>query len=310
MAGTKRRRSTVNGNAERLKGMFFVMMSSMSWGTSGILQAFAPAGAHPLTVGAVRVVFAGFFLAAYMLVKGDGVLPAFRKTPFVPLLITVTGVMGYQFAFFTALTLTGVSIGSMIAIGASPIVAGVFGALFEREPLSGRWAVSTIVAITGCVLLLGGGSSGSLAINWTGAALALLAAFCYALLGLGMKRLAARLTTAETATVTTVASLAIGIPVIIAFGPSWIFTPRGFAVASALGVLTEALPMFLYATGLRMVYLRDAYVVSLVEPLTACLLSALLLGERLTPVSLAGAAFILCGVLMISPSSGGEPQPE
>ena len=116
--------------------------------------------------------------------------------------------------------------------------------------------------------------------------------------------------TAETATVTTVASLAIGIPVIIAFGPSWIFTPRGFAVASALGVLTEALPMFLYATGLRMVYLRDAYVVSLVEPLTACLLSALLLGERLTPVSLAGAAFILCGVLMISPSSGGEPQPE
>jgi DME family drug/metabolite transporter len=283
--------------------MFFVMMSSMSWGTSGILQAFAPAGAHPLTVGAVRVVFAGFFLAAYMLVKGDGVLPAFRKTPLVPLLITVTGVMGYQFAFFTALTLTGVSIGSMIAIGASPIVAGVFGALFEREPLSGRWAVSTLVAITGCVLLLGGGSSGSLAINWTGAALALLAAFCYALLGLGMKRLAARLSTAETATVTTVASLC-------AFGPSWIFTPRGFAVASALGVLTEALPMFLYATGLRMVYLRDAYVVSLVEPLTACLLSALLLGERLTPVSLAGAAFILCGVLMISPSSGGEPQPE
>ena len=300
----------MNGNADRIRGMLFVMMSSMSWGMSGILQAFAPEGAHPLTVGAVRVVFAGVFLAGYMLVKGDSIVSAFRRTPLVPLLITVAGVMGYQFAFFTAIRLTGVSIGSMIAIGASPIVAGVLGALFEREPLSGRWAVSTLVAITGCVLLLGGGASGRLSVDWTGAALALVAAFCYAFLGLGMKRLAARLSTAETATVTTVASLAIGIPVIIAFGPSWIFTPRGFAVASALGVLTEALPMFLYATGLRMVYLRDAYVVSLVEPLTACLLSALLLGERLTPVSLAGAAFILCGVLMISPSSGGEPQTE
>ncbi len=300
----------VNGNAERLKGMFLVMVSSMSWGMSGILQAFAPEGAHPLTVGAVRVVFAGVFMAGYMLVKGNGIVSAFRRTPLVPLLITVTGVMGYQFAFFSALKLTGVSIGSMIAIGASPIVAGALGAIFEREPLSGRWAVSTVVAITGCVLLLGGGSSGRLTVDWTGATLALVAAFCYAFLGLGMKRLAARLNTAETATVTTVASLAIGIPVIIAFGPSWIFTPRGFAVASALGVLTEALPMFFYAAGLRMVYLRDAYVVSLCEPLTACCLSALLLGERLTPVSLAGAAFILCGVLMISPSSGSEAQPE
>lgn len=298
----------MNGNAQRLRGMLFVMMSSMSWGLSGILQAFAPEGAHPLTVGAVRVVFAGFFLAGYMFVTGARILDAFRRTPLVPLLITVTGVMGYQFAFFTAIRLTGVSIGSMIAIGASPIVAGVLGALFEREPLSGRWAVSTLVAITGCVLLLGGGAAGSLSVDWTGAALALLAAFCYAFLGLGMKRLAARLNTTETAAVTTIASLAVGVPVIIAFGPSWIFTLRGFAVASALGVLTEALPMFLYATGLRMVYLRDAYVVSLSEPLTACVLSALLLGERLTPVSLAGAALILCGVVIIAPSSGREAQ--
>jgi DME family drug/metabolite transporter len=66
--------------------------------------------------------------------------------------------------------------------------------------------------------------------------------------------------------------------------------------------------MFLYATGLRMVYLRDAYVVSLSEPLTACVLSALLLGERLTPVSLTGAALILCGVVIIAPSSGREAQ--
>ena len=98
--------------------MLFVMMSSMSWGMSGILQAFAPEGAHPLTVGAVRVVFAGVFLAGYMLVKGDSIVSAFRRTPLVPLLITVAGVMGYQFAFFTAIRLTGVSIGSMIAIGA------------------------------------------------------------------------------------------------------------------------------------------------------------------------------------------------
>ena len=47
-----------------------------------------------------------------------------------------------------------------------------------------------------------------------------------------------------------------------------------------------------------------------INPLVVVLTGTLLLGERLTPVSLAGAALILCGVVIIAPSSGAEPQPE
>ena len=286
----------MTANAERIKGMLLVMTASMSWGTTGILQALAPEGTHPLTVGAVRVVLASFVLMLYVKWKGGSVIAILRKPPLFFLAITAIGVMGYQFTFFPALLLTGVSVGSMIAIGAAPVIAGIMGAVFEREPLSGRWFLSTAIAIIGCALLLGFGSSKDMAVNAKGASLAFLAAFCYATLGLGMKRLGTCLDTVETATAATTASLVFGLPALILFNPMWIFTPRGLAVASALGVLTEALPMCFFAVGLKKIFLRDAYTLSLFEPLTACGLSALILGERLAPLPLFGAVLILCGI--------------
>ena len=290
----------MTAKSERIKGMLLVLMASMSWGTTGILQAFAPEGTHPLTVGAIRVVLASFVLIAYLKWKGESIIAILRRPPLLHLVITVIGVMGYQFSFFPALLLTGVSVGSMIAIGAAPVVAGVMGAVFEKEPLSGRWFISTSIAIAGCALLLGFGSSADITVNMKGASLAFLAAFCYATLGLGMKRLGACLNHVEAAAAATTASLVVGLPVLILFNPMWIFTGRGLVVASALGVLTEALPMCYFAVGLKKIFMRDAFTLSLFEPLTAFVLSAILLGERLAPLPLFGAALILCGILILS----------
>lgn len=288
---------------ERLKGMLLVMTASMSWGTTGILQALAPADAHPLTVGSVRVVLAAVTMIIYNKWKGKSVINILKKAPKGALIITVLGVMGYQFAFFSALKLTGVSIGSMIAIGIAPIIAGLFGSVFENEPLSKRWIISTAVAIFGCFLLLGGSSSASFSVDGKGVTLAFVAAFCFAFLGLGMKRLGTSLDTIETATAATVASLVIGVPVLILFNPLWILTTRGLIIASILGIISEALPMCFFAIGLKKIYLRDAYTLSLFEPLTACFLSAIVLGERLETLPLIGAGLIMCGILLLPSSS-------
>lgn len=290
----------MTAKSERIKGMFLVLMASMSWGTTGILQAFAPDGAHPLTVGAIRVVLASFVLMIYLKWRGESIIAILGRPPILHLVITVIGVMGYQFSFFPALLLTGVSVGSMIAIGAAPVIAGIMGAVFEKEPLSGRWFLSTSIAIIGCALLLGFGSSTDITVNIKGASLAFLAALCYATLGLGMKRLGTCLNHVEAAAAATTASLVVGLPVLILFNPMWIFTGRGLVIASALGILTEALPMCYFAVGLKKIYLRDAFTLSLFEPLTAFGLSALILGERLAPLPLFGAALILCGIFILS----------
>ena len=290
---------------DRIQGMILVLSASMCWGTTGTLQALAPVGAPPLTVGAIRIVLSGIILLAWCGWKNRG-FGFFRRVKPVALLIGVTGMMGFQFAFFTALKLTGVSIGTMIAIGASPIVAGALGSLVEREPLSPRWALSTSVAILGCTLLVLGGSSGNVSLHWGGVGLAFLAAFCYAVMGLGLKQQGTVLPATETTAVTTGAAIAVGLPVLLLLDSSWIFSPGGAVIAFSLGFATMAFPMSLFAFGLKKIFLRDAYTISLAEPLTACILSAVVLGERLSAVSLAGAGLIFLGILLLPASEEKE----
>ncbi|HHY05259.1 MAG TPA: hypothetical protein GX534_08755 [Thermoanaerobacterales bacterium] len=41
---------------KKINGKWLILMASILFGTTGTAQAFAPAGASPLTVGAVRMV--------------------------------------------------------------------------------------------------------------------------------------------------------------------------------------------------------------------------------------------------------------
>ncbi len=309
---------------ERLHGMLLVFLASTCWGTTGTLQALAPEGVSTLSMGALRIVMAGSVLLAWCILRegGTGFL---RKTSLPALLVGMTGLIGFQFSFFAALRLAGVSIGTMITIGSSPVIAGALGALVIREPLSFRWFLSTLVAISGCALLILGGVSGPAAtdpsaivlatetiaesdrpgflaasLSFAGPVLlALFASFCYALMGLGLKMQGRRLDTVQATAVTAGASMIVGIPALLLLDPSWIFTARGCVLAFFLGFVTMVFPICFFSMGLRKIFLRDAYTVSLSEPITALLLSALVLGERLAPLSIGGAALILCGILLL-----------
>lgn len=283
---------------DRIQGITLVLLASFCWGTTGTHQALAPVGTPPLTVGAIRIVISGVILLSWCAFR-TGSLAFLKKTNPAALFAGVTGIMGFQFCFFTALKFTGVAMGTMIAIGASPIFAGLLGAVTEREPLSKRWMLSTLVAVSGCVLLVLGGRGGSIALHWGGVALAFLAAFFYALMGLGLKRQGNFLGAVEATAVTTGAGILVGLPVLLYFDSSWIFTLRGAAIALSLGFATMAFPMSIFTYGLKKIFLRDAYTLSLAEPLTACLLSAFVLGERLSLASMAGAALIFLGLLLL-----------
>ena len=299
----------ISSRKERLYGVFLVLMASMCWGTTGTLQALAPEGAPPLTVGSIRIALSALILLPWCVWRDRGI-GFLRRTSLPALMVGVAGLVGFQFSFFTALKLTGVSIGTMIAIGASPMFAGALGSLVQREPLSARWFLSTAVAVSGCALLVLGGSSGPMLLDPLGIALAFAAAFFYALMGLGFKMQGATLNDTQTIAVTTGTALIVALPVLFALDSSWIFTRAGLGISFSLGFATMALPMSLFSLGLRKIYLRDAYTISLAEPLTACILSALVLGERLSPLSIGGAALIFCGILLLPVSSEGGGEPE
>src|SRR3954466_15111112 len=87
------------------------------------------------------------------------------------------GVCTYQLSFFAAVNLTGVAVGTVVAIGTGPAAAGVLGRLVNGERLSARWALATACAAAGVLLLAGDGGG---TIDPGGIALAVMAGVGYA----------------------------------------------------------------------------------------------------------------------------------
>ena len=90
------------------------------------------------------------------------------------------------------------------------------------------------------------------------------------------------------------------LPVLRTTAAGCLATAGGAALALYLGLVPTALAYALFARGLRRLPAAEAATITLAEPLTAALLGAVVLGEALGPVALAGAALVLGGLLVLT----------
>ena len=285
-------------NSEELKGGLLVVAAGMCWGMTGTIQALAPENATSLTIGSARVFGAGSLLLIWILFRRRGILRG-KKWDLTGILLAASGLTAYQFAFFSAVKLTGVAIGTMVAIGSAPVLAGILGRVFFKECLSSRWFISTLLAITGCFLLVTAGKSNFSSASVTGTILAFWAALSYALEGAGLRLIGAR-DPIETVSLISVASAAMALPWLITGDISWIFSLRGMICIFFLSVLTTILPFSLFAKGIGKITLGKAYTLSLSEPMTAWMLSALLLGEKLSLIGSIGVFILFSGIIILA----------
>jgi DME family drug/metabolite transporter len=203
---------------------------------------------------------------------------------------------GYQLCFFTAVRMTGVAIGTVVAIGSAPVFTGALSRLTGGPRLDVRWMAATAAAAAGCVVLVTGGQAGGVGAGGVGAGgvgLALAAGCCYAIYAVAASRLI-RAGNSETA----VMGLLFGgaavllAPVLAAGSPGWLLTARGLALIAYLGVVTTALAYLFYGRGLRTVSAPVAVTLGLAEPVVAAILGLVVLGERLTITDFVGLALV------------------
>lgn len=280
-----------------LKGILCVVGAGMCWGTTGTIQAFTPPGASSLTVGAARIVFAGLILFVLMFIKKRRALFG-GIWDIKALILAAVGLAAYQLTFFSAVRLTGVAVGTMVTVGSSPLLAGLFGQMFFGERLTLRWRVATVMAIAGCVMLVLGGSSGAFTASFLGIILALGAALSYALEGVGLRLI--KQGPYEVIAVVSGLSALIALPWLATGDISWMLQPRGALCVLLLSVLSTVIPYTLFTIGIQNLELGIVYTLSLSEPLMAWFLSTFLLGERLTRIGLFGVAILFSGIMLIA----------
>lgn len=283
-----------------------VLAAGMLYGTTGTAQALAPGGADPSSVGLLRLALGGLALLPFAAARSGGFRVLLRgASPWV--LLAGAGLAGFQVLFFRGVIAAGVALGTVVAIASGPVFAGALGAAVFRERLSPAWWVSTALAAAGCALVSLGKSAAPAPA--AGIALALGAGASYALLGLGIRKSSAALPSLGAVTLGLLAGSLLLVPVYLASGSGlgWVLSPRGALTAAHLGLLTTALPYFLFGRALGILPMGWVYTLGLSEPLVAALLGILCLRETPSPAALAGIALLTAGLAVSGAAASGKP---
>ncbi len=285
-------------SSNNISGEWFIVGAAVLWGTTGTSQALAPANADPISVGLVRLAIGGALLLLWALLRG-----AFRGGGRWSVKAIAVGgicIATYQVFFFAGVARTGVAVGTMIAIGSAPIIAGVLDWVVQGKRPSSRWVGATILAITGAFFLSGLGQNGATNIDLIGLLLAVGTGASYALYALASKQLLqSHKPDAVMAVLFTLGAILL-LPFLWTVDISWLLEPQGVVVAVHLGVIATALSYILFARGLMAVTVSTAVTLSLAEPLTAATLGIFLLGESLTVTIAVGMGLIFAGLALLA----------
>ena len=278
-----------------MRGYILIILAGFLWGTTGTSQALAPQGATPLAIGTMRLLVGGGALLLLSLMRGEITSLKGWLQP----MTFVAGVSAalYQLTFFAGVALTGVAVGTIVAIGSAPIFTGILGYFGRGEELRQRWFIATSLAIIGCVLLIFSGNE-SVEINPLGILLSLGAGLSYAAFALGNKKLVQEHKPDAAMAVSFSMGALILLPTLFFVDMAWVATSGGLIVSLHLGLIATGLAYMLFGRALQTLPVSAAGTLALVEPLTATLLGIFLLGEQLTPLALLGIVTLFIGLLL------------
>jgi len=286
---------------ERLSGLARIAVAGLIWGTIPLLIRSAD-GASVVKVF-FRVACAAGVIGVWMLVSGGWrevrALPAAKLRQVVGqgLILTLN-----WFLFLTALDLTDVATAELLAY-TGPVFVAAFAPFVTGERYDRRIIAPLAMALGGIVIILTqhglsvGGSRQLL-----GAVLAFASALTYATLLLRSKKILRGISSGALMLVEySVASLVLLPFVVAAYArgdvPS---TPQAYGALVMLGVVHTAFSGFIFLGGLRRVRTDHAAILTYVEPASAVVFAALLLGEPMTLRTLLGGALVIAGGLTVA----------
>src|SRR5437773_8986524 len=166
----------------------------------------ARAAASPLLVAAARLWIAALLLLAAMLLTADRSHPRLSQATHGPSrphgsrystlgrCVLMGGCMaGYQAAYFTAVTLSGIAVTALVAICSAPLIIAALAPWALGERLTPRVRVALALGVVGTALLVLAphGALDLTARLGAGALLALAAGLAYALYALGLRHVPA-----------------------------------------------------------------------------------------------------------------------
>ncbi|WP_330329313.1 DMT family transporter [Streptomyces sp. NBC_00536] len=299
------------------KHLLYLVVAGAAWGTAGAAASllFLASDLGPLALSFWRCAGALVLLLGALAVRRPRRRTA-RSAPSAPrpragsligtgLLFTL-----FQAAYFEAVRETGLAVGTVVTLGAGPVLIAL-GARYWMGERLGRGGVAAVCgALAGlAALTLGGGGA---EVRPAGVGWALASAAGYAAMTLRTRALGRRGAGGDPL-VTTAWSLLVGAVCLLPLAALEGLVPHTAQPVRVLWLLVyvatvpTALAYVLYFTGAAAVRAATVSVIMLIEPVSAAVIAVLVLGERLTGPVVLGTVLLLTAVLALIVAEGRRP---
>jgi drug/metabolite transporter (DMT)-like permease len=293
---------------ERATGVALVIASALAFGAMAIMARFAYAdGVDTPTLLALRFGIAAACLGALVGARGVA-LPKGRDLALATLMGGI-GYAGQAASFFTAITLAPAGLVALL-LYLHPAGVALLAALALRERMTAAKLAALALALAGTTLTvvptLAAGTAAAFPRIGTGIAFGLAAAAIYAVYIVSGSRLTTRVDALALSTVIVVSAAVVFAVAALAGGPKLPQTSVGWAAVAGIALVSTVAAITLFFAGLSRVGPTMASTLSTVEPAFTVALAALVLGERIEPVQLAGGALILAAVVLLSRAPGAQ----
>lgn len=293
----QQRMQSTKGTHSSAMPLAMLISSMLIYGTIGIFRRYLPLSSGILAFA--RGIIGALFLWAFLLVRGQRFDWAAVKKKLLPL--TISGAwMGFNWIFlFESYRYTSVATATLCYY-MEPVLVILVSPLFFREKLTPRKMLCVAVAMVGMVFVSGVADHGIPAAGeLTGILFGLSAALLYAAVVIMNKKI----TGVGIYEKTIVQLLAASIILIPYLAVTEDFSGLSVTAGSVLillivGVVHTGLAYMLYFGSIERLPAQTVALLSYIDPVTAIILSALVLHEKMTVFGVLGAVMILGATIL------------
>ncbi len=298
-------RKLAQGAASRklTRGIACTLVGGACWGFSGTCASFLfeNYGVQTPWLVCVRQVTAGLLFLAYVLMADRARLVKLLRTPrdlLTVLVFAMGGLLFNQFAYLAAVGATNSGTATVLQCLQLVLIMGYSCVAARRAPRK-REAAGLALALFGTYLIATGGNPSTLAVPVDGLVYGLGAALGGALLSILPARV---LPTYGSPIVTGTGMLVAGVAASLFVRP-WTYAVSfdliGWGALFVLVVVGSFLAYLLYMQGVSDLGSMRASLLGSIEPISATVTSALLLGVIFAPTDLAGFACIIAMIFLV-----------
>lgn len=284
-------------------GFLSVLFAAFLWGTAGTAASFAK-GISPLIIATISVGFGGLihtFLSLKAIKKNYQKLFNYKFQVFIAVIVSIL----CPFAFYSSVSLAGVSIGTVISIGCAPLFSVLLEWILDKRKLSLKWLISFILGFLGIILLSYAGDHAQHQVVQSdrilGVFFGLLSSLSYATYSWIMRNLIRQEVDSRAAM-----GVIFGISAVLLL-PTLFITAQNlfdYPINIWVAIYIPIVPMFLgylfFSFGLKRIPASQAMTLALVEIPVAALLAVVVVGESLTMHSYLGLILIFLCVIVLT----------